>query len=255
MPWTRRRLLLASGALLTTPACLPATETPMSATLTHRALSSLPTTTLPWLTLRDHFIATVGAQAGRGAPLGDLLVLADATFTPGSRFPLHDHKEMEILSIVLDGTLSHHGDQAHGASVPARHAQLISARAGMTHAEGNDTATPVRMLQIWFRPRAHGGSASYADTSFTTPGRHVIAGEGGMPLRTDAQVVWHDLDAGQRMPLTVRAGRAGYLMALQTPMKVGDVKLAAGEGVVVTSGSVVVQADVAGPLLWIEVAA
>ena len=93
---------------------------------TYRPLNSLPTTTLSWLTLRDHFVSTVGPNSGQGQPMGSLLVLADATFTAHSRFPLHPHQEMEILSIVLDGSLSHHGDQAHGATVPARPTQTYS---------------------------------------------------------------------------------------------------------------------------------
>ena len=68
-----------------------------------RPLATLPTTTLPWLTLRDHFVATVGPSAGQGQPLGPLLVLADATFSPRSRFPLHPHRDMEILSVVQIG--------------------------------------------------------------------------------------------------------------------------------------------------------
>lgn len=230
-------------------------------TLRHRPLASLPTTTLSWLKLRDHFVATVGENAGRGRPLGDLLVLADATFSAGSRFPLHPHQEMEILSIVVDGTLSHHGDQAHGAVVPQRHAQLISARDGMVHAEGNDTTSPVRMLQIWFRPHRHGGAPAYFDVAFDTPGRHVIVSgdgkDGGMPLRCDARVEWVDLDGadtGRVERFVVGRGRAGYVMPLTTTALLGEARVAPGEGVVVDEGSVDVGAAGRGAVLFIDVA-
>lgn len=267
MRCTRRRFTIAGGALLTAPACTPGlptgTPTTTEPTMTtsiaphlqHRALSTLPTTKLSWLSLRDHFVATVGAQAGRGRPLGDLLVLADATFVAGSRFPLHPHEEMEILSIVLDGELSHHGDQAHGATIPARHAQLISARDGMVHAEGNDTASPVRMLQIWFRPRTHGGPPAYFETAFETPGHHVVAsgdGSGGLPLRSDARVEWVDVAAGAPTRFTVGNGRAGYLLALTEPVRAGGAHVGPGEGLVVGGGDVDVLG--AGPVLWIDVA-
>ncbi len=161
---------------------------------------------------------------------------------------------MEILSIVVDGTLSHHGDQAHGAVVPARQAQLISARSGMVHAEGNDTATPVRMLQLWFQPDARGGAPAYFSTSWPTRGRHVIAsGTGeGMPLRCAARVEWIDLDERSEQ-LTIAAGRAGYLLALTTTLELGALRVAPGEGVVVDSGVIEVRAAAAGAVLFIEV--
>lgn len=230
-------------------------------TLEHRSLASLPTTTLSWLTLRDHFVATVGAQAGKGRPLGSLLVLADATFAPRSRFPLHPHREMEILSIVLDGDLSHHGDQAHGATLSARSAQLISAREGMVHAEGNDTDAPTRMLQIWFQPTSHGGAPAYYHRSFAERGRHLLAGDADMPLRTDAHVWWHDLKPGTLERLSTAPQRRGYLLAMTSPLQVvaaGDrgraLRLEVGEGLTIEGGAIEVTADDAGAALWIDLA-
>lgn len=220
---------------------------------THRPLSSLPTTTLDWLTLRDHFVATVGANAGRGQPMGSLLVLADATFTAHSRFPLHRHQEMEILSIVLDGSLSHHGDQAHGATVSARSAQLISARDGMTHAEGNDTDAPVRMLQIWFRPNTHGGAPAYYQRDLARGPRQLVAGDEVMPLRCDAKVWWLDFEAGQAERLELPRGRNGYLLALDSKLSTATATLAVGEGLTVSEGELQVTSATAGSALWIDV--
>ncbi|MEZ4248866.1 MAG: pirin family protein [Polyangiales bacterium] len=152
---------------------------------------------LPWLSLRDHFVATVGPTSGTGPTLGALRVLADATFAPHSRFPIHGHAEVEILSIVLDGELSHHGDQAHGEVLRARSAQLISARDGMRHAEGNHLDRATRMLQIWFVPDSRGGAPAYFRRDFSARGRHRVAGDEGMPLRCAADVWWVDLEAGE----------------------------------------------------------
>ncbi|XXF79704.1 pirin family protein [Myxococcaceae bacterium GXIMD 01537] len=231
-------------------------------TIHHRPLASLPSTRLPWLSLRDHFIATVGASAGRGRPLGSMLVLADATFAPHSRFPLHPHEEMEILSIVLDGRLSHHGDQAHGATIGARSAQLISARNGMVHAEGNDTDAPTRMLQIWFRPDTHGGPPAYFSRDFPSRGRQLIAGDDSMPLRCDARVWWLDLEPTKRERVIVPGGNRGYLLALDGPVNAVDgeqhrplAMLATGEGLQVDDGGFDVTAPAACSALWIEVGA
>lgn len=224
-----------------------------------RPLPSLPATELPWLRLRDHFVATVGPSAGRGAPLGSLLVLADATFAPRSRFPLHPHKEMEILSIVLNGELSHHGNQAHGATLRPREVQLISARDGIVHAEGNDTDTDTRMLQLWFAPNRHGGEPAYfqrAVPQTSAGGRHPIAGDEAVPLRSDARVWWLDLAAGREQSIEVAPGRAGYLLSLDAPLTLGGgERLAPGEGAELHRGGTTVRASQPANALWIDVAA
>ena len=220
-----------------------------------RPLHTLPTTDLSWLSLRDHFVATVGEKAGQGRPMGPLLVLADATFAPHSRFPLHPHRDMEILSIVVDGELSHHGNQAHGAVVKAREAVLISARNGMVHAEGNDTDRRTHMLQIWFTPNARGGDAAYYQRQLPPAGgagQHLVAGDEVMPLRCDARVWWLDLRG--RTTLEVRPGRQGYLLALSRPLRAGAATLAPGEGAEVLTGEVVVEADEPAEAIWIDVA-
>ncbi len=234
-----------------TPAASP--KTIPQAKVTHRPSNTLPQTTLPWLELRDHFVATVGEHSGKGKPMGPLMVLADATFAPGSRFPKHRHKEMEILSIVLDGQLSHHGDQAHGQTLGPRQAQLISARSGMAHAEGNDTDAPTRMLQIWIRPDRKGGQAAYFHRRWEPAPRVLVAGDDEMPLRADAKVWW--LEVEQPQTLEVKPGRRGYLMALHGALNgPGGLKMTQGDGLEVDTGQVKISADSAAKALWIDVA-
>lgn len=217
-----------------------------------RPLGSLPVTTLPWLSLRDHFVATVGPSAGTGAPLGPLLVLADATFAPRSRFPLHPHREMEILSIVLDGDLSHHGDGADGTIVHPRGAQLISSRDGMRHAEGNDTDRPTRMLQLWLQPDRLGGAAAYHYRQLPSePGAHLVAGDAGMPLRCDAQVWWLDVRGALQRPLA--RGRRAYVLALSGALTLEGAPFPVGEGATVSGGAPGLAGD--GAVLWVDLAA
>ncbi len=220
-------------------------------TVRHRPLSALPSTNLPWLALKDHFIATVGPSAGQGSRLGPLLVLADATFMPHSRFPLHPHQEVEILSIVIDGALSHHGDQAHGATLQAREVQLISSRDGMFHAEGNDTDANTRMLQIWFDPTSHGGTPAYFRRTIARGGRQFVAGDEAVPLRCDAKVWWADLD-DSKQTLTVAPGRAAYVMSLTAPVTLSSGQtLALGEGAEVGTGELTLSST--GAALIIDV--
>lgn len=248
-----RRSAIAGLVALT--ACRRTSQEPSMSTIRHRPLASLPATTLPWLSLRDHFVATVGPSAGTGSPRGPLLVLADATFAPHSRFPLHPHRDMEILSVVLTGTLSHHGDQAHGAVLPARTAQLISSRDGIVHAEGNDTDAPTRMLQIWFAPTTHGGAPAYFQCDLSKKAaRQPVAGDAELPLRCDARVWWLDLEPGREEHLDVAKGRLGYLLALDGTVNAG-VALSAGDGLDVGPGQLTVTASAPCAALWIDAAA
>lgn len=217
------------------------------ASVQHRALSSLPTTSLPWLQLKDHFVQTVGPNAGQGKTLGPLLVLADATFAPRSRFPMHPHRDMEILSIVLEGDMSHHGDGANGQVVKPRGAQLISSRDGMFHAEGNDTDAPVHMLQIWFQPTEMGGQPQYFYRQLPdAPGSYVMAGDEGMPLRCAVKVSWLDVEGTVK-----RSAKQAYVMSLKGALEVGASKLQAGEGAMVSGGEVELKGK--GAALWIDV--
>ncbi len=217
-------------------------------TLQVRTAASLPSTTLPWLQLRDHFVATVGASAGQGHPLGPLLVLADATFAPHSRFPLHRHEEMEILSIVLEGDLSHHGDGANGQVIKPRGMQLISSREGMRHAEGNDTEGPTRMLQLWFQPSSTGGAPGYFYRQLPAePGQHLVAGDQGMPLRCDVRVWWLDVNGSRRFELA--AGRQGYVLALNGALSSRAAKFQVGDGAVVSAGALVLEGQGAALLI------
>lgn len=265
---TRRSFVAAgsAGALLASAGCekqgaAGAGVKRVASELRHRPLASLPSTELSWLRLHDHFIATVGPRAGEGSRLGPLYVLADATFSPRSRFPVHPHRDVEILSLVVDGELSHHGDQANDAVVRGREAQLISARDGIVHAEGNVTDVPTRMLQIWFAPDARGGTPLYRSRTLPPargPGRHLVAGDEGMPLRTDAKVWWLDLGAQSETTLEVAPGRGGYLLALTGPVQLdaGDVqaKVATREGTEVRPGTFTVRAHAETAVLWIDVA-
>jgi quercetin 2,3-dioxygenase len=246
---SRRDVLRFTSFALAASAC----RKPPMPIVRHRPLSALPGTTLPWLSLRDHFIATVGPSAGQGSRLGPLLVLADATFAPRSRFPLHPHRDIEILSIVIDGTLSHHGDQAHGEALAARDVQLISSRNGITHAEGNETDTSTRMLQVWFEPTSRGGAPAYFRRTVAVGRQQPVAGDEVVPLRCDAKVFWTDLPAEATEPVHVAPGRAAYVMALTAPVELSTgVTLATGEGATVGTGDLQLTARAAAAVLIID---
>ncbi|WP_374000827.1 pirin family protein [Bdellovibrio bacteriovorus] len=147
-----------------------------------RPYSQLPEMNLGWLSLKDHFIATVGPYSGRGEQLKNLLVLADAKIQPKSRFPDHPHNDMEILTWVVHGKLQHLDNKGTNQEVPAEHLQLMSARDGIFHAEGNLSNEPLRLLQIWIHPNAKSGTPVVQQAGLNQQGFNLLAGPSAAPL-------------------------------------------------------------------------
>ncbi|MFV3407954.1 pirin family protein [Bdellovibrio bacteriovorus] len=147
-----------------------------------REYAHLPEMNLGWLSLKDHFIATVGPYSGRGEQLKNLLVLADAKIQPKSRFPDHPHNDMEILTWVVHGTLQHLDNKGTNQAVPAEHLQLMSARDGIFHAEGNSSNESLRLLQIWINPNSKGGTPVVQTAGLNQKGFNLLAGPEQAPL-------------------------------------------------------------------------
>jgi redox-sensitive bicupin YhaK (pirin superfamily) len=147
-----------------------------------RSHSDLPSVDLGWLELKDHFMATVGDQAGQGQTLHHLVVLADAKIKSKSFFPKHPHRDMEILTYVVKGTLSHVDDKGTSQELPSGNLQLMSARDGIFHAEGNSSGEILRILQIWIQPKTNGGVPIVLSTGLKNQGFHLLAGPARAPL-------------------------------------------------------------------------
>lgn len=154
-----------------------------------RLSADLPALSLGWLSLRDHFVATVGPHSGQGQKLQHLLVLADAEIAPKSRFPSHPHRDMDILTWVVRGTLHHLDDKGTNQQVPAEHMQLMRAGDGIFHSEGNEGSEVLRILQIWIEPIGRGGSPLVSHVGLKKNGFHLLAGpeNAELPLQ---QKVW-----------------------------------------------------------------
>lgn len=181
------------------------------AAITIRRKSSLPQIDIEWLSLSDHFIATVGPNSGQGQVFGSLLVAADAVMQASSSFPLHPHKNMEILTWVASGWLHHRDNLGESAELPMGTLQLMSARDGLVHAEGNIRGESMRLVQIWIQPSHSGGTPVYGTTVASPGGFHLLAAENNAPLLVRQDVTLHAaiLNGGEAT-LEIPEGRVGY---------------------------------------------
>lgn len=238
----RRRAVLALGLVgagaaaltaitLTSPHAAP--SSPAVPRIEVRRAADLPVVDLGWVRMRDHFLVTVGPGAGHGAALGDLLVLADATFAPRSGFPLHRHAGVEVVSLVVDGTLSHE-EPGQTVALAAGSAQAIVAGAGIVHAEANRSERPVRMVQVWFASLTPGAAPTYQQ--LPPPAVAGLAARTFDGLRPDVQVRDGSLAPGRTEAWTIARGRIGYVLCAGGQVTLDDTQLADGDGAALTAG-------------------
>lgn len=250
--WRRRALfalaLVGAGAAALAATTLTAPhDAPSSPALPRidvRRAADLPVADLGWVRMRDHFLVTVGPGAGRGAALGDLLVLADATLAPHASFPLHRHAGVEVVSLVLDGTLTL-AEPGLDLDLPAGGAQAIVAGAGIVHAEANRGDRPARMVQVWLASPTPSAAPTYRQLAPTTD-----RGLAPLPfevVRPDVQVRQGRLAPGRTEAVTLARGRVGYVLCTGGRVELDDATLGDGDGAVLTAGSFTLTAGGDGP--------
>src|SRR5215470_4765759 len=134
--------------------------------IVRRAAAERGRTRLPWLD-SWHTFSFGDYHDPRWMEWSALRVLNDDRVAAGGGFPTHPHRDMEILTWVLDGALEHKDSMGTGAVIRPGEAQLMHAGTGITHSEFNHSKTaPVRLLQIWFPPHSRGLQPGYQQRMF-----------------------------------------------------------------------------------------
>ncbi|SHF14397.1 hypothetical protein SAMN04487965_1472 [Microbulbifer donghaiensis] len=165
-----------------------------------------------------------------------LRVINDDTVKGGAGFGAHGHRDMEIISYVLEGAIEHRDSIGNRFVVPAGEVQRMSAGTGIQHSEYNASrSAPLKFLQIWIEPDVMGIPPSYEQarieqrgplTPLVTPdGR-----DGSLSMHQDASLYRLRLQPGEQFTLQT-GGRSGYLHIVDGSANAGSSKLAAGDGV------------------------
>jgi len=193
-----------------------------------------------WLQAKYHFaIGPYGNPAHKA--VGNLIVLNDDEIAPHTGFGLHHHENVEIVSYLREGTVTHRDDQGNIGKTHAGDVQVMSAGTGIRHSEENEEDVPIRLFQIWLKPTAAGGIPQWGNKPFPKADRAgafvpLASGrnaEGALPIRTDAEVYGALLQAGARASFSFRKGDAGYLVPATGEVEVGMVQVGAREGLVI----------------------
>ena len=202
-------------------------------------------TDIDWLNSR-HSFSFGGHYDPKRMGFGPLRVVNDDRVAPGGGFPLHPHRDMEIVSIVLDGQLEHKDSLGNGRVIEAGDIQYMSAGSGVTHSEFNPSAEkPVHFMQIWIEPEAKGLEPRYADQPLvgakddtwslvlSPDGR-----EGSIAIRQNVELRTVQLSSGGEIDYMVRSSRRGlWLFVIQgAQVEVAGEVLAQGDSLALTGG-------------------
>jgi hypothetical protein len=172
----------------------------------------------------------------------DLRVINEDVISAGRGFGKHPHRDMEILTYVVNGELTHHDSMGRGATLRRHDIQRMSAGTGIMHSEVNQSKEPVHLLQIWILPWADGLKSSYEDRTFPAEQKtnqlRLIASDdgrdGSTKMNQDASVYASLLDAGKSVALELKPDRHAWVQLISGQLDVNGSTLESGDGAAIS---------------------
>ena len=171
---------------------------------------------------------------------GPLRVINEDRVQPGMGFGTHGHRDMEIVSYVLEGELSHKDNLGNGSVITPGDVQRMSAGRGVMHSEFNPSDNkPVHFLQIWIEPSARGLRPSYEQKRIEPSalrGRLALIAspdgrDGSVTIHQDARVYAAQIGGDERVAYDLAAGRRGYVHIARGRVRFDEAALEAGDAV------------------------
>ena len=207
-----------------------------------RAFADLGGADHGWLKAKHHFSFAGYYDPGRMG-WGDLRVWNDDEIAAQSGFPPHPHADMEIITYVRDGAITHKDSMGNTGRTEAGDVQVMSAGSGIRHSEYNLEDKATRIFQIWIVPTAHGGKPAWGTKPFPKSdrsGRFIALASGfandneALPIRANARVLGATVKAGERITLDLDPHRHAYLVPATGAVEVGGVRINARDGAAIT---------------------
>ena len=185
-----------------------------------------------WLDARHHF-SFAGYHDPARMGWGSLRVWNDDAIAAHSGFPPHPHRDMEIITYVRTGAITHRDNMGNTGRTAAGDVQVMSAGTGVTHSEFNLEDTATTLFQLWILPNDAGGEPGWGQRRFPPAdrsGRFVtlasgMAGDDGLPIRANARVAGATVKAGETVDYRLGANRHAYLVAAKGQVRVNGTLL------------------------------
>ncbi|MGC1817902.1 MAG: pirin family protein [Casimicrobiaceae bacterium] len=190
-----------------------------------------------------------------------LRVINEDRVQPGQGFGTHGHRDMEIISYVLEGALGHEDSMGNGSTIRPGDVQRLSAGTGITHSEFNhEKAGATHFLQIWIEPSATGVAPSYEQKNFSAERKRgrlcLIASpdgrDGSVSIRQDALVFAGLFDGAETARRALAANRKGYVHVVRGSASVNGNALGAGDALKADGGDIVIDAGTDAELLLFD---
>jgi quercetin 2,3-dioxygenase len=209
----------------------------------HRPFNTLGHFQNGWLNARHHF--SFGPYRDRARMnWGALRVWNDDQIKAGTGFDPHSHDNMEIITYVRQGAISHQDSLGNHGRTEAGDVQVMSAGSGITHAEYNHESDETRIFQIWIVPRDRGGQSAWQAAQFPKgerSGKFVTLASGNdseidagaLPIRQDARVLGATLRKGEETTLTLDPTKYAYLVPARGKATVAGVELLERDGLAI----------------------
>ena len=195
-----------------------------------------------WLDARHHF-SFAGYHDPARMHWGNIRVWNDDTIAPQTGFPPHPHRDMEIITYVREGAITHQDNLGNKGRTEAGDVQVMSAGTGIRHSEYNLEDVTTRIFQIWIVPTRDGGAPSWGTKPFPKGARsgHFVTLASGdendddaLPIRTDARVVGATIKAGDTAEYPLGKDRGAYLVPATGVIEIDGVRINARDGAAIS---------------------
>ena len=194
-----------------------------------------------WLDTKHHF-SFADYQDPARTNWGQLRVWNDDVIAPQTGFPAHPHRDMEIITYVRSGAISHKDSLGNAGRTEAGDVQVMSAGTGIQHAEYNLEDETTTLFQIWIIPDRRGGEPSWGARPFPKDvrgGQFVtlasgIEGDEALPIRAEARVLGATVKAGETVTYDTATVRHLYLVPATGKVRIGQVEVNARDGAAIT---------------------
>lgn len=212
-----------------------------------------------WLNARHHFSFGQYHDDSRMG-LGGLRVWNDDEIAGGTGFGAHPHRDMEIITYVREGAITHRDNLGNVGRTEAGDVQVMHAGTGIVHAEQNEEAGTTRIFQIWLMPNKRGAAPGWGARQFPKqPGAALTliasgdAGDDALPMHADARVFAGRLQAGAAVRQAIAPGRVGYLVAATGSVTVNGVAAGSRDGIAISGETeLVIKASEAAEVVFVE---
>ena len=211
-----------------------------------RPFASLGGANHGWLDAKHHF-SFANYYDPKRESWGNLRVWNDDTIAPQSGFPPHPHRDMEIITYVREGAITHQDNLGNLGRTEAGDVQVMSAGTGIAHAEYNREDVTTKIFQIWIQPTSRGEKPSWGARPFPKgerAGQFVVLASGyeddgdALRIRTDGRVVAATLKAGESAEYPLGKDRRGYLVPATGAVEIDGVRVNARDGAAIAEQDV-----------------